>query len=328
MLFLSLFLAEQTQAAQAGPYFPTHHYPTDQSFLFSFRYYSLKTSNNYGEKGDSEELLNNGSVSRTRYQLLPQYQPNRRLSFGAFINIDKVHLDLGSQGEANKSGFSDQVIFSEYRVADEVGYSLGIAALVKFPLYSNPENNSGNTLPLALMGDAQTDFTLMGTSEFWAKRNLKLYADLGFTFRSDEHATEFPYQVGATLVKLKWELGLKFLGNFSMGNDKVFNANDDVAQLARELRTSFGNSNYAFAENPVLHKYNLNGLFWATPNLAFHADWEQTISGKNAPKFYQFSLGLSYRLAFQNRARSKTYKEVDIDTDQESGVFDGELQEK
>lgn len=313
------FYPKKLNAAQWGPVFPSHRYPTDRSFhLNSWFSYGSQTS--VFDKNAERQSLD-ARLTRVRFVINPEYQPSRELSLGAYLNFDSLKLD-GNGQQLTKAGFSDQYIFGEYRVVDEPGHSIGFATLFKIPLYSSPTEVTSNTEEFLLLGDGQIDSTLLLTTEYWAWNNIKLYGDIGFTFRTDEHATEIPFQMGAEYVSPEFNIGLGLLGNLSLKNDKA-TQNTTSAQI----QSLTGNTNYVFANSPETIIVELKGEYAFNHSWAAIANFQNTLWGKKAPYFVSVNAGVSYRF-FDPAEQKRSAREVGIETDDSASEFEGEVQEE
>lgn len=323
MFASALSLSSATlNAAQLGPILPTHHYPTDQSFHLAYRFHLINSSSNFVEKLVTDPLTNNARLRIIRHELIPEFQPNRKLSFGARIVLDSLSMAAESGTWNGRTTLGDQSFFVEFRVLDEPGSSLGFAGIVKIPAYSNPtllelteSSTPNNTL---LPGDAQTDTTLLVTTEYWAGANLRLRADTGFTKRLDGYASELPYSVSIGVVNPKMDFELRLRGNFALGQGE---ANDTDTEA---IRNAFSNSAYAYSPNPWVMVIEPNVELWLSAKTAVSLQYSYSIMGKHSPSFHAMSAGLIYRWAETRNRPRKTFKEVPIYTDQESGKFDGD----
>ncbi|MEZ4814879.1 MAG: hypothetical protein R3A80_06695 [Bdellovibrionota bacterium] len=315
----SILASSLAQASQWGPVFPSHRYPTDRSFhLNSWFSYGSQTS--AFDSGANRQDLD-ATLTRLRLIINPEYQPSRELSLGAYFNIDSLKLS-GNGQQLTKSGFSDQYVFGEYRFIDEPGQSIGFATVFKIPLYSVPGEVGATTDDFLLLGDGQIDASLLLTTEYWAWRNIKLLGDIGLTYRTDEHATELPFQVGAEYVSPKYNIGVAVLGNLSFKNDKA-----TQATTTQEIQSLTGNTNYVFATNPETIIFELKGEYAFNYSWAGMLSFQNSIWGKNSPFFVNISAGISYRF-FEPSESKRSAREVGIETDDTSKDFEGELQEE
>lgn len=299
--------------------FPSHRYPTDRS-------YHVNSWFSYGAQGsvfdgDGERQDLGATLTRIRFVINPEYQPTRELSLGAYLNFDSLKLD-GNGQQLTKSGFSDQFIFGEYRVVDEPGHSIGFATVFKIPLYSVPGEVSSTSSDFLLLGDGQIDSSLLLTTEYWAWRNIKLIGDIGFTYRTDEHATELPFQAGIEYVTPKYNLGFSILGNLSFKNDKA-----TQTTTSQDIQTLTGGTGYVFATSPETIILELKGEYAFNHSWAMIGNFQNSVWGKSSPFFINFSAGVSYRF-FDPSMHKRSAREVGIETDDASQEFEGEVQEE
>jgi len=271
--------------------------------------------------GGAEKQALDGNLTRFRFVINPEYQPTRELSLGAYLNFDSLKLD--NNGEAlSKSGFGDQFIFGEYRVVDEPGHSIGFATVFKIPLYSVPGEVGAGTENFLLLGDGQIDSSLMLTTEYWAWRNFRLTGDLGFTYRTDEHATELPFQLAVAYVSPKYNLGIGLIGNLSFKNDKA-----TKTTTSQQIQSLTGGTNYTFATNPETIILEIKGEYAFNYSWALIAGFQNAMWGKKSPSFVNFNAGVSYRF-FEPSEIKRSAREVGIETDDSTSEFDGEIQER
>lgn len=316
----SICLASLGNTSQWGPVFPSHRYPTDSS-------YHVNSWLAYGSQGavyDGEgqkQSLNDGSFTRLRFVINPEYQPTRELSLGAYLNFDSLKLESGGQS-ISKAGFGDQIFFGEYRVVDQPGHSIGFSTLFKIPLYSVPDEVGATSEDFLLLGDGQIDTTLLLTTEYWAWRNIKLNGDIGLTYRTDEHATELPFQFAAEYVSPKYNFGIGFIGNLSFKNDKA-----TQTTTSQDIQRLTGGTRYTFATSPEILLIEIKGEYAFNPSWALTGNIQNTLWGKNAPSFFNIGVGVSYRF-FEPSESQRSAREVGIGTDDTSSEFDGEVQEK
>ncbi len=310
------------KASQLGPILPTHHFPTDRSFHLAYRFHFINSSSNFLERLVTDPLTNNARLRIIRHELIPEFQPNRKLSFGARVVLDSLSMTADSGSWAGRTTLGDQAFFVEFRVLDEPGSSLGFAGVVKIPSYSNPtllelteSSAPNNTL---LPGDAQTDTTLLLTTEYWAGANLRLRADAGLTKRLDGYASELPYNLSIGVVNPKMDFELRLRGNFSLGKGE---SNDTDTETIRE---AFSNSDYAYSPSPWVMVIEPNVELWLSAKTAVSLQYSYSVMGKNSPSYHAMSAGLIYRWAETHNSPRKTFKEVPIYTDQESGRFEGD----
>ena len=305
-----------------GPEFPTHRFPTAESFHLSYSLNFFSTSLNFIEGNKTERLTSNASFRVTRHQFTGEFQPNRYLSVGAILAYDSAKLGDVS-AELTKSALSDQRIFAEYRLIDEVGSSLGVALVAKFPGYNNPtvaELTASGDQSAILFGDGQTDLSMMATSELWFTPQIRSRFDIGYAYRTEKYAGEFPMLASLGFVTPKVEVDVRFRGNFTAGNDGE--SNGSVPQL----QTAFAKSQYALAVNPWVLCIQPSVEVWVNPKWALDFDYTYSLIGVNSPNFQNFRLGVTYRWAQTTVRRPRTFQQVDIRTNQEEGVFQGESQ--
>jgi hypothetical protein len=313
-----------------GPFFPSHRFPTDESFHFSFDPSFFTTSKNFTGPLDVETLTGGSSVQILRFSGGGEFQPNRRLSFGIQINVDNVFLSVPSQASTyRKSGLSDQVVWSEFRFFDKPGASFGLAVIGKFPLYQNPtleELDPDNPPPTAFLGDAQTDISTIVTSEFWPHFNLRLRTNLGYTYRASDFGGELPFFLSLGYVTPKIDIELRMRGNLALKSTSSIVSESE--QKLNDLRAVFQNSKYALSDNPWHLIFEPKFEFWISPSHAVQFRYSTSWMGNRSASFNEFSLGFVYRWAQKKLQRQKTFQQVDIRTDQEAGVFQGESQER
>jgi hypothetical protein len=323
-LILFFFINHWINAAQLGPYFPTHRFPTDKSFHLGYNLGYFKSQNNFSTGGTAQPLLLSSSISRFQHQFIPEYQPTRFLAIGAYFNFDSLQIRDSSSNSEGKNAFSDQVFFVEYRMFDVPGSSIGIAILGKFPLYENITSgklNSTGKRSTVLLGDAQSDYSLMATSEVWPQKHFRVRGDFGYTYRSDDYSAEIPYQLGLAYVNMKLDLELRLKGNLSLDNDKL-NPNDPSSKATVQVQNAFGGSQYALSGNPILHIFEVAGEYWFNPLWNLMASYSMPYKGNDAPKYWQCRFGLTYRWVERDQYIRRTIKDVDISTDQEKGKFE------
>lgn len=328
-ILASLALGGATQlavAAQFGPVFPTHRYPTDQSFHLGYRLDAFYTNSNFIGPTLYQRLDGNASFSLFQHTLIPEFQPNRRLSVGGYFSAISAAVNPAGKQGVSATKLGDQRLFVEYRFFDSLGKSLGLALVPKFPGYTNPtvdELSEQGVTTAVLVGDAQIDFSVLLTSELWPSDVVRIRLDGGMTIRTDAFANEMPFMVSVGYVNPRVDLDLKVRGNASLGSTA---ANTDTT--IEPLRTAFAHSDYAFSDTPWTIILQPTAEFWFTPQWAIGAEFAFSALGNNSARFRGFGFGLTFREAQAKRVIPKTFKEVDLSTDQESGVFQGELQEK
>lgn len=305
------------QASQWGPTFPTHNFPTDRSFHLNTNVEWGSHKSYFNDKAEKIDMT--GKFSRLRLILNPEYQPSRQVSIGAFVNFDSINLS-GTGQELTKSGLSDQFLYAEYRFADHAGYSLGFATVFKIPLYSVP--SSAPTTPTLLLGDGQIDAAFLFTTELWFKRYFRVNWDFGYNFRTDDHASELPMYLGLQYVRPKFNVGLSLNGNISAKNDKT-----DKDPVSVQIRNFAGAGNYVFAQNPQILKLEVKGEYAFSYAWAANLRMTTALWGNSAPQQTIYNVGASYRF-YEPETRRRTYREVEIKTDDTDDVFEGELQEQ
>jgi len=308
-------------SAQFGPVFPSHNFPTDQSFLMNSNFEYGTQSSIFNKDGLKENL--NLVFSRFRVTLNPEYQPSREVSFGAFLNFDFLSLQETNKPQISKSGPADQFVFGEYRFFDNPGQSVGIASVVKIPVYSTPQKVSVTTPPFLILGDGQIDATLLLTTEYWLTKNFKFYLDSGFTYRSDDHSYEIPYNTGLEFKVPRYTIGANLRGTSSLKTDST-----RLSQVSGLFHDKSGGTNYIFAENPTILIGKIYGEYSLNHEWALTAKFENSMTGKNAPFFYLVGVGLSYRNIEYTTYIPRTARDVGIETDDSDDEFDGEIQEK
>ena len=307
-------------AAQWGPVFPTHNFPTEQSFLMNTNFeYGTQSSlfNSLGQK-ESLELV----FSRFRITLNPEYQPSKQFSFGGYFNFDFLSLQPTGQTQVSKSGPSDQFLFGEYRFYDYPGQSVGIASVVKIPAYPIPRQVDAGSSSFLILGDGQIDATALITTEYWLSRNLKFYLDSGFTYRAEDHSSEIPYNTGLEFKVPRYTIGVNLKGTSSLKTD-----NTRLSQSSGLFHDLTGGTNYIFAENPTILIGKIYGEYALNHEWAISGKFENSMSGKNAPFFYIVGFGLSYRNFEYSRYMPRTARDVGIETDDSDDEFEGEIQE-
>ncbi len=307
-------------AAQWGPVFPTHNFPTEQSFLMNSNFEYGTQSSLFNSEGQKESL--NLVFSRFRVTLNPEYQPSREFSFGAFFNFDFLSLQPTGQNQTSKSGPSDQFLFAEYRFYDFPGQSIGLASVVKIPAYPIPQRVDAGSSSFLILGDGQIDATALITTEYWLSRNLKFYLDTGFTFRAEDHSSEIPYNTGLEFKVPRYTIGANLRGASSLKTDST-----RLSQSSGLFHDLTGGTNYIFAENPTLLIGKIYGEYALNHEWAISGKFENSMSGKNAPFFYIVGFGLSYRNFEYSRYMPRTARDVDIETDDSEDEFEGEIQE-
>jgi hypothetical protein len=312
------FVLAKASASQWGPVFPSHRFPTDRSFHLNSTFNYGAESTYFDEDASRQDL--GGTLTRLRLVINPEYQPNRDLSIGAYLNFDSLKLNIDGL-QLTKAGFSDQFIFGEYRLLDDPGFSMGFATVFKIPLYSVPGSVQPTDEPFLLLGDGQIDSTLLYCTEYWATTHLKFIGDFGVTYRTDDHASEIPFQLGGAYVTPKYTIELALLGNLSFRNDKT----GDSATTA-DIQTLTQNTKYVYSINPQTINIELKGEYAFNTSWAMLATFSNSIWANNAPYFLNFGVGVSYRY-FDPAEKGRSAREVGIETDDSSKEFEGEVQE-
>jgi hypothetical protein len=317
-----LTLCDISHSAQFGPFFPTHNFPTDQSFHLNYRFGFHNSNSNFVDTFATDVLADGKSIRRLEHQFNAEYQPNRQFAFGAQFNLDQMKLNSGDAIEGlSKTGFGDQRFFAEFRFYDEPGTSVGIGTAVKFSLYSNPTATelaaSADPNNVVLLGDGQLDGSLMLTGEHWPMEVVRLRLDVGMNFRTQGYASEMIYQGSAGFVTPKMDLDLKLKGTLPLGGG------GDFADLAL-VKSAFGGSDYALSANPRQLILNPSLALWLAPKISFNFDFEMSFSGKESANFLGFYFGLGYRWAKTKQGRIKTFQDVDIRKNLDGDRFEAE----
>lgn len=323
---VSLVCAVAARAGQDGPSFPTHHFPTDDSFHIGYRLGFLRSGSNFVSATLYEKLTDQATYTQIRHSLLAEFQPNRRLSFGGDFALASASLNAAGAEGVSRSGLGDQRFFGEYRVMDRPGASAGVALVAKFPGYTNPtlkELQAAGESRAALLGDAQTDLTVLGTGEIWPTLTFRTRLDTGFTLRTGGFASEFPFMLSAGFVNPRLDLDLKIKGYFALGSSGI--AADEGLTA---LKAAMGNSDFVYAEKPWSIFLAGSGEFWLSPTFALNFDFSYSMLGRGAAHLANVGLGVTFREAHADRRTKKTFSEVDITTDQETGRFEGENQDQ
>lgn len=314
-------------ASQTGPAFPTHRFPTDQSAHFSYQGARIGSSANFVDALSTDPLANKGEISFYRHEFTLEYQPSRKLNLGVIFSLLSASIVDNTTTSAKNSAPGDQFLFFEYRAYDKPGASVGGAFMLKFPGYSNPtyeEFKAANEGHTVLFGDGQTDITALLTGEYWPSKILRLRLDSGLTFRTEQYSAEVPIQAAFGIVTPQVELDLRFRGNLTLRTDQF----DSASNGLDKLRAAFGNSAWAYSSNPWVFSINPSVEVWLSPKWALGFDYAYSLLGNRAPYYQSAALSLTYRWAKSVRKSTRTFHEVDIGTDQESGQFQGEIQGK
>lgn len=310
---------ELSLAAQRGPIFPTHRFPTDESFHLSFNSSYFTSNSNFVDTLSTEPLTDNANLRVLRQSVVVEFQPSRDISAGLILNLDSARVsDAVTALSVSRSRLSDQYLFFENRIIDRAGTSLGLGGTVKFPAYSNPtlpELQGTGAGSAVFLGDAQSDFSLLAMAEFWTNALIRVHFDTGFTYRLEGYGHEIPFQVAVGFVTPKLDFNLKVRGNFSLGNDS--GTQTDVASL----RAAAANSFYALAQNPWTIIINPTLELWMSNKWAIDFGYAHSLMGNNSAMFDEFTVGIRYRWAQRRDKTQKTFQQIDIKTDQEEGRF-------
>ncbi len=315
-------LYSPASASQFGPFFPTHNFPTDQSFHANYKFAFHNSGSNFVDSFSTDVLADQKTIRRMSHQFLVEYQPNRLFGFGAQINFDQMKLNAGPGLDgASKSGLGDQRVFAEFRFYDEPGSSFGIATVAKFAPYKTltaaelAETDDPNNV--ALLGDGQLDGALLLTGEHWPSEVIRLRFDGGMNFRTQGYASEFIYQGSVAFVTPKMDLDLRVKGTLPMGSGGDFSE-------SQVIQDAFGGSDFALSPHARQLIFNPSLALWLSPKISFHFDFEMSLSGKEAANFMGFYFGLGYRWAKTKTGRPKTFQEVDIRKNLDGDRFEAE----
>jgi hypothetical protein len=308
-------------SSQYGPVFPTHNFPTDQSFHAVYRLGFHNSASNFVDTFSTDVLPSGQSIRSIDHLLTVEYQPNRQFNFGAILAFDQMKLNDGTGSGVGKSGMGDQRIFAEFRFYDQPGTSIGLANVTKFSFYKVPTAqelaDSSNPTQTALLGDGQLDGSLLLTGEHWPIDVIRLRSDVGMNFRSQGYASEVIYQVGAGFVTPKMDLDLRVKGAFPVG------AGGDFSGLTA-VKDAFAGSDFALSPNARQFILNPSLSLWLSPKASFHFDFEMSFAGKNSANFMGFVFGLGYRWAKTKPDRPRTFQEVDIHQNLDGNRFEAE----
>lgn len=316
-------------AAQRGPEFPTHHYPTDESIHLGFKTNRFSTDANFVSDLLTDKIGVGDSFLVWRNQVFAELQPSRNLSLGAQLNYDSAEYTGKKESRVfSTNGFSDQNFFLEYRFYDEPGASIGFALVSKVPFYKNPSReeledpkNGGPFKKTAVLGDAQTDLTGLVTSEYWPGKSFRLRLDTGYLHRFEQFSTEIPAYVSAGFVTPKIDIDFRFRGSFSL-KDNTYTADNP---RRGDLKNYFL-SDYALSQAPAGFAGELATEFWVTQKFAITADYRQSIMGRASPYFFSFSLGVMYRNAQTHKPTPRTFDEKSMDFEVDTSQFDDEME--
>lgn len=312
----------KAEAGQLGPSFPTHRYPTDVSFHMGYGFRIINSSSNFTQRLIIDPLLNDAKLRIVRHEFLPEFQPNRQLSLGARIVVDQLSMSRPGVKTQTRSTLGDQTIFAEYRILDEPGSSLGMATVVKFPSYGNPTlaelQRTATPERTLLPGDAQTDASFLITTEFWAGKNLRFRADAGYMTRLDGYSPELPFNLSLGVVNPKMDLEVRLKGNFTLGGGEANN------EEALAIRKAFAYSDYAYSPDPWVVVIEPHIELWLSAKSAVTLSYSHSLMGTRAAAYHALGAGFIYRWAETRNRPRKTFKDVPIGTDLESGKFEGE----
>lgn len=321
-----LLLSSGIHASQSGPVFPTHRYPTDKSFHLGYHVGYFTSKSNFVSSTVFQSLTNKSKLTLFTHDFTAEFQPNRRLSVGGILNLTSGAMNPSNSKGTALSKLGDQRLFAEYRFYDAPGRSVGFAFVPKFPGYANPTEEQltqQGVTTTVLLGDSQVDFTTLLTTEFWPSTTIRARLDAGYTYRTEGFSAEIPYMVSLGYANPRVDLDVRVKGNFSMGGGDT-SSDSNLAVL----KAAFENSNYAYSNTPWVAVIQPTAEFWVTPRIGLSFDFSYSLFGKDSARFVSYGAGISFREATtQNRPR-KTFQEVDIGTDQEAGMFQGEVQGK
>lgn len=319
IVLLCLISANLVYGAQNGPRFPSHRFPTDRSYHLGYDFSFFRTTGNFVSAMTTEPLTDEASLKIFRHSLSAEIQPNRKFSAGLELSLDAASLgDPSSSGSATRSGPSDQRVFAEYRFIDRPGLSLGSAILIKFPAYTNLNlteiQDLGSTV---FLGDAQSDLSVMLTSEYWFSMETRFRVNAGYTHRLESFAPELPFMVAFGIVTPKFDVDFRVIGNLALGQSI------DDPDLAT-LRQATANSRYALSDNPSTIILNPVIELWTTNQLALVAEYKYSLFGSDSPFFHEFRAGFTYRWAERDVRTPRTFQQIDIRSDHEEGSFGAE----
>jgi hypothetical protein len=325
---LPAFWALGAEAAQTGPSFPTHRFPTDTSYHLGYRLNRVISSGNFVDTRITEALTNRASVKVWQHRLDGEFQPTRQLSIGGSLALDTMGLGDNTGLSVGKTAISDQKIFVEYRFLDERGYSLGGALVTRFPGYTNPTpaeltSDNNGTLPqrAVFIGDAAAEFSALMTGELWPTSTLRIRGDFGYQHRLSGFSSELPFLLSAGFVTPKIDFDLRIYGNLTLNNSNLDSDPDLPVQSGL-----FAGSKYSLSKGPWMLALQPALETWITTSWGLTAEYTYSLVGNEAPSFHRFGVGFMYRWAQTKRSRPRTFQEVDIGTDQEEGRFQGEEQ--
>lgn len=329
--FFILMLCRHSIASQFGPVLPTHHFPTTESLHVGYSLGFANTGSNFLDATSTEPLTQDASLRIISHKITAEVQPNPKLSFGAHISINQLTLgDPHSGLSVGNSGLGDQRLWGEFRFIDVVGSSLGLAIITKFPGYKNPTSQDLLTQgvdSVALLGDAQTDFSVLLTAEHWINKTVRARFDFGATMRTEGYSSEVPFQLALGFVNQKMDFDIRLKGNLTLGNDSLGQASN-TPQGISELRKAFAGSAFALAQNPWIFTVNPYLELWTSPKHAITFEYQYSWMGARAPQYHYFGIGMTMRWAKNKFYRPNQYQKVDMSTVQDPEKFQGEMGEE
>jgi len=326
IVFCAATLPSLSWAAQTGPTFPTHRFPTDESFHATYRTGWLSSSSNFVSALSVDPLPTKYGINLFRHEFAFEFQPSRKLSLGTILTMMSATVDNGTN-QAAKTSPGDQFLFAEYRVYDVPGASVGGAFVFKIPGYNNltfKEFQDTGASNLVIFGDGQSDITGLATAEYWPSQVIRLRSDVGYTYRTDQYSAEVPLQLALGFVTPRVEVDLRFRGNLTLRTDGF----ESTSTGLDKLKSAYGGTEMVYSANPWLFVVNPAVELWLSPKWGVGFEYAYSLFGNRAPYFQHMGLSLTYRWAKTVRVNPRTFKEVDIGTDQESGQFQGEVQGK
>lgn len=327
IFILGLTNSVTTRAAQFGIVYPSHRFPTDLSFHASYQLGLGSSSSNYLTDGTSSLLDSEQSISWQKNSVQLEYQPSNHFSFGGHFTFQRTSKQSGIGSSVSKWTLGDQSVFAEYRFIDGPGYSLGLSGVIKFPGYSNDTLSEAQAQNYTLLpGDAQTDMGGMLSGEFWPAKVIRLQGDFGYLFRTQSFSDELIYQGSVGFVIPRVDLSLKIIGFHSIESGPTPGSAFDVE--INTLKGLFAGSNYAYSATPSLMALVPKAEFWIGPEYAFSASLTKPLRGTDSAGGHYYEFGFIYRFSERRTKSRRSFTEVDIKTDQNAGVFEGELQEK
>jgi hypothetical protein len=321
LLGLGSTLFNPAYGQQFGPVFPTHRFPTDSSFHLSYGAHWATHSSNFISPSFTDVLQNNAKLSIFSHEFTGEIQPNRSVSLGAILRVDSLSLQSGSQELAKKTGLGDQRFFAEYRFFDVVGMSVGLMLMGKIPAYSNPslaELSEDGKTSTVFLGDGQSDFGVGLSGELWPSETLRFRLNSGVQLRLESYPLQLPFLVSIAFVTPKLDFELRAVGSTNLGGQS-----EDTLE---ELRNLAGGSKYALASRPWNFSLWPSVELWLGLSWALRVDYRISLTGQDSANYQRIGLGFVYRWAERRRVRPKTFQQVDIRTDHEAGVFQGEKQ--